>query len=104
MFRILKQNSQSVPTTLGGRQLGYLALVLLPMAYNAIPNATNFTRPAQPGAFTVTVPIVLCISISTITSVDIAQQKAQHDELICVYNKYQSVEQALHTQLVEAIP
>ena len=74
------------------------------MAYNAIPNATTFTRPAQPGVFTVTVPIVLRSSMSTITSVDIAQQKAQHDELICVYNECQDVEQALCTQFVEAIP
>ena len=51
-----------------------------------------------------TVYIVLRSSTSTITSGDIAQQKAQHDESIHVYNKCQSVEQELRTQLVEAIP
>ena len=87
MFRKLKRNSQSVPTTLGGGQLGYLALVLLPAAYNTIPNAATFTRPAQLGAFTVTVPTILCSGTNTILCEDIAQQKVQHDESICVYNE-----------------
>ena len=45
----VKQNPQSVPTTLGDGQLGYLALVISKEKYNVIPNATGFVRPLDPG-------------------------------------------------------
>ena len=41
IFRELKRNAQQVPTTLGGGQLGYLALVLSHASYNTIPNVEN---------------------------------------------------------------
>ena len=49
LFRQAKRNSLCVPTTLGGGQLGYIALVLTVAAYNAIPNAIAFIRPVHPG-------------------------------------------------------
>ena len=51
LFKQLKINAQSVPTKLGGGQLGYLALVISTEDYNAIPNAVPFTRPIDPGVF-----------------------------------------------------
>ena len=45
MFRQLKRNAQRVPTTLGGGQLGYLALVLSTVAFDSIPNSAPFVRP-----------------------------------------------------------
>ena len=35
VYKQLKRNAQRVPTTLGGGQLGYLALILSAMAYAA---------------------------------------------------------------------
>lgn len=56
LHRQVKRNAQSVPTTLGGGQLGYLALVLPPAKYDAIPSSTPFTRPTDPGPFALQVP------------------------------------------------
>ena len=49
IFRQLKRNAQRVPTTLGGGQLGYLALVLSDISFNAIPNSAIFVRPVIQG-------------------------------------------------------
>ena len=54
VYKQLKRNAQRVPTTLGGGQHGYLALVLSATAYATIPGATNFLRPTDPGPFVLT--------------------------------------------------
>ena len=95
VFRQLKRKSQSIPTTLGGGHLGYLALVLLPAAYTSIPNAAAFSRPTRPGVFTVTALINLCSGTNAISSEYITQQKTRHDEFMHVYNECQAMEQAL---------
>ena len=51
LHRQIKRNAQFVPTTLGGRQLSYLALVLTEEQYNSIPNSSPFIRPVNPGDF-----------------------------------------------------
>ena len=56
LHRQLKINAQSVPTTLGGGQLEYLALVLPQGTYATVPNAAPFIRPVHPGAFIVQLP------------------------------------------------
>ena len=88
IFRQLKINTQKVPTTLGGRQLGYLALILPPATYNTIPNL----RPIDPGIFIPTAPscIVTPVGVGAIvplTAAEIATQKIAHNELKRQYNK-----------------
>ena len=56
LHRQVKRNTQSVPTTLGGGQLGYLALVISKDKYDAIPISTPFERPQDPGPFKVHLP------------------------------------------------
>ena len=51
VFKQLKRNAQRIPTTLGGGQLGYLALVLSTIAYATVPGAAAFVRPTDPGPF-----------------------------------------------------
>ena len=51
-----KDNAQSVPTTLGGGQLGSLALVISKEKYDAIPNSTPFEHSQDPGQFQVHLP------------------------------------------------
>ena len=110
LFRQLKINAQSVPTTLGGGQLGYLALVLRPEAYNSIPNARQFVRPIDPGPFIVVNPRVIATrrtaatqNAPTISAAVVTQQKADWDKRIRLYNECQAVEQALRQQLIESI-
>ena len=139
LHRQVKRNAQSVPTTLGGGQLGYLALVISEEKYNAIPNATEFIRPQDPGKFEVHLPTTTETSQSSIQtpvatsrrttriisrttasplqepppqatnqqtvifSAEVATQKATHDDAVRKYYECQAVEQALRTQIIEAI-
>ena len=103
-----KRNGLSVQTTLGGGQLGYLWLFLKDADYNAIPGATRFIRPVDPGVFS---PIPNPGGAATrggsgplpLTAADIATQKLAHDELKRQYNECQAVEVALRKQIIEAI-
>ena len=52
----VKRNAQSLPTTLGGGQLGFLALVLPQAKYDTIPNFEPFARPTDPGPFQLHLP------------------------------------------------
>ena len=56
LHRQVKRNAQSVPTTLGGGQLGFLALVIAQENYNAIPASIPFEQPKDPGTFSLQAP------------------------------------------------
>ena len=89
LLRQVKINAQSVTTTLGGGQLGYLALVISETDYNTIPNSRPFVRPTHPGVFVVNT-ITAIVGVTTrsasetgnpeISQIDIANQKAAHEE------------------------
>ena len=104
LYRQVKRNTQSVPCKLRGGQLGYLGLVLHKNDYENIPNAEPFIRPEDPGIFTVTTPAVRVSRSTTttmaVTVVDIANQKAQHEEDTRIYLKYQAIKQALRHQIL----
>ena len=132
IFKQLKINAQSVPTTLGSGQLGYLALTLTEDEYNEIPHATPFIRPTDPGVFRYTPSVLTTVtpqepnspirtrrttrsttsepgtptaqrrrqdstnsSTNPVLAVDMAQQKAVHNEQVRQYQECQAVEQAL---------
>ena len=84
LYRQVKRNAQSAPCKLGGGQLGYLGLVLHNEDYESIPNSEQFIRPHDPSTFRVTTPAVRVSRSATtptpLTAVDIANQKAQHDD------------------------
>ena len=107
IFKQIKRNAQCVPTTLGGGQLGYLALVLSNAAYTAIPGSAVFVRPVDPGQFT-PIPNVGVATraggvVPPLTAADIATQKITHDERKRVYNECQAVEGALRKSLTTEI-
>ena len=86
LFLQVKCNAQSVPTNLGGGQLGYMALVLTHVVFNSIHNVRAFIWPEHPDAFTVIVLTKSNLAVA-VTVIDIAQQKVRHDESIFVYNE-----------------
>ena len=51
VYKQLKQNAASVPTTLAGAQNGYLPLVLTEEQWRNITNVEDFRRPGNPGPF-----------------------------------------------------
>ena len=75
LHRQVKRNAQSVPTTLGGGQLGYLALVISPTKYDTIPNSTPFVRPPAPGQFTVQLPTSTETTLNAVTSPSTATRR-----------------------------
>ena len=137
--RQIKRNAQSVPTTLGGGQLGYLALVITQEKYDAIPNSSPFQRPTDPGRFEVHLPTTATTTSTAVQtptaptrrttrsvtraatpslpdpaeppptqptvifSAEVATQKATHDDALRKFYECQAVEQALRTQIIEAI-
>ena len=64
---------QSVPTTLGGGQLGYLAIGIPTTVFDTLPNSRVFVRPVHPGDFTVVIPRDLRGTGVALTTQDIAQ-------------------------------
>ena len=132
LHRQVKRNAQSVPTTLGGGQLGYLGLVITEETYNAIPASEPFDRPTDPGTFALQVPTTVALQSPTastrrstrstarsattadivapeqaqtalISSAEVTTQKATHDEAVKRYYECQAVEQTLCTQIIEAV-
>ena len=65
LHRQVKRNAQSIPTTLGGRQLGYLALVIASDKYDKISNSELFIQPEDPGTFTLQIPTRTTTSSAT---------------------------------------
>ena len=61
-----QKNVQSVPTTLGGGQLGYLALVISKEKYDAIPNSIPFECPHDPERFEVQLPSSIDLTTNTV--------------------------------------
>ena len=110
IYKQLKRNAQTVPTTLGGGQLGYLALILKQITYAAIPGAAAFIRPTDPGPFTI-VPNPTPPATRTnpnpvpvpLTHTDVTTQRANWEERRRIYNEVQAVELALRNLLIEAI-
>ena len=112
LFRQLKRNSQKVPTTLGGGQLGYLFLVLKTRRYTSVPGSAPVVRPVDPGNLSPTPnpippgPVLRGAAAPVappLTAGDIATQNIAHDERRRQYNECQAVEHALLNQLTEAI-
>ena len=109
VYKQLKRNAQCVPTTLGGGQLGYLALLLTNTAYATIPGATAFTKPVHPGVFTL-VPNPAPPATRNnpnptpppLTPADISVQRTTYDDKLRLYNESQAVELALRNQLIDA--
>ena len=53
IYKEIKANANSVPTTLGGENHGHLGLVISPTAYDRIAPGTPYNRPENPGFFDV---------------------------------------------------
>ena len=87
LLRQVKRNAQRVLTTLGGGQLGYLALVISTADYNAIPNSANFHRPTDPGIFSPAPLGPVLRGGQHLTAAEIATQKITFDENLRKYNE-----------------
>ena len=80
----LKRNVQRFTTILGGGQLGFLTLIISPLAYNVIPNLADCQHPVDPGTFSpvavATGATTCATSLAQLTAADIPTQKIAHSE------------------------
>ena len=121
MWRQLKRNAQRIPTTLGGGNHGYLALLITATDYLNIPGITAFNRPGPPGIFRpvgtigaavggartrsgrgMVAPRAGAAMLIPPTPAEITIQKAIHDENLRQYNEVQCVETLLRNQLLNS--
>ena len=98
---------KTVPTTLGGGQLGYLAFYFTPAEYATIATASAFVRPTDPGVFTPNQNGGMATRaggpVVPLTAADIATQQVAHDQQKREYNEVQAVELVLRKQIIMAI-
>ena len=122
VWRQLKRNAQRIPTTLGGGNHGYLALLITATDYLNIPGTTAFNRPGQPGIFHPVGSRGAAVGgartrsgrgmvaprgggvgpLIAPTPAEIAIQKAVYDENLRQYNEVQCVETLLRNQLLNS--
>ena len=96
IFCQLKRNAQRVPASLGGGQLGYLALILSTTLYNTITGSQPFIQPTIRGRFTPSGP--------RLSAAELSLGKSEHDKSVRTFNECQAVEQALRNQFIDEIP
>ena len=94
LFKQLKRNARSVPSTLGGGQYGHLFMVLTPEEWTALPESTPVIPPEDPDPF--------ALQRGT-PAVEIAVNQKTHEEEKKKYNKFQALKRILRNQLVSAI-
>ena len=94
VYKQLKQNASSVPTTLRGGQHGYLPLVLTNEQWNNIPTVEEFRRPVNPGPF--------APRAGRATNAEVAIDKARWEHRVTDYNTCQHLEATLRNQLASA--
>ena len=94
IFNQLKANAQSVCTSLGGGNHGYLGLLLLPTQYAIIAPTTPFIYPIHPGP----------LNLPAYQLPHVTQQiTSQHSENIRIFNECGNVAQELQKQVVAVI-
>ena len=79
MLKQLKDNTVSVPSTLGGGVNGYLVMLVSAQAYDTVAPGTSFIPPLMPG--------VLVIGPNN-TQYQIAIVKTQYDRAMTEYQTY----------------
>ena len=91
----IRSNAQSVTTSLGGGTYGHLGLVMSNTAYEALPDASPYVKPINPGPFT--------LPNNEATPAEIALQKADWEERVRLWREVEAVERALVQQIVAAV-
>ena len=94
MYREIKANANSVPTTLGGGNNGHLGLVVSQETYQRIAPNTPFVRPVNPGVLGL---------LPNATQYQIAQQTATHNRNLKAFVECNLLERTLIQQIKEAI-
>ena len=89
----VKANAQSLPSTLGGGNHGYLGLVTTPVEYALVSN-TPFTKEPYPG------PLTFPTGTTTIQS---KMLEDAYKKRVALYNACVGVEKAILQQIVKAV-
>ena len=88
----LYQNARAIPCDLGGGVDGHLGLIMTPGTYLTRPNAIRFVVPDSPG--------LLAAPPNDVNMLVVAEHKRVYNNNIKVFQKYQSVRNALIQQIM----
>ena len=91
----LFQNARAIPCFLGGGVDGHLGLIMTPVTYLTRPNAIAFVVPESPG--------LLAAPPNDVNMLVVAEHKRVYNNNIKVFQKYQSVRNALIQQIIAAV-
>jgi hypothetical protein len=91
----LKANAASIPSELGGGDLGHLALTLPPQVFPTLSN-TPWVVPLNPGP---TPPVLL----PNATAAQINANRYRHLENVKIFRTYNNVQSALKQQILAAV-
>ena len=91
----LYQNARAIPCDLGGGADGHLGLIMTPGTYLTRPNAIRFVVPVSPG--------LLAAPPNDVNMLVVAEHKRVYNNNIKVFQKYQSVRNALIQQIIAAV-
>ena len=94
IYKQIKQNAASVPTTLAGGQHGFLSLVLTTEQWNNIQNVQPFERRENPGPF--------APRAGRVTNAELAIDKSRWENCVQNYNNCQNLEGTPKNQLTAA--
>ncbi len=86
----------SIPTTLGGGNLGHAGIIVEPDKYLIMTGGISFEPPGNPGVY----PTGLAINVAAGTH---AREEAMHKELVAQYEIYKGVEQGMKDIIQDAV-
>ena len=86
----------SIPTALGGGNLGHAGIIVEPAKYLIMTGGIEFEPPGNPGVY----PAGLALNAAAGTR---AREEAMHKELVAQYEIYKGVEQGMKDIIQEAV-
>jgi hypothetical protein len=86
----------SIPTALGGGNLGHAGIIVEPEKYLIMTGGINFEPPGNPGVY----PAGLALNAAAGTR---AREKAMHKELVAQYEIYKGVKQGMKDIIQDAV-
>jgi hypothetical protein len=86
----------SIPTTLGGGNLGHAGIIVEPDKYLIMTGGISFDTPGNPGVY----PAGLAINAAAGTR---AREEAMHKELVAQYEIFKGVEQGMKDIIQDAV-
>ena len=95
LIQMLYGNAATLPTTLGGGQHGHVGILMKDTLYHTL-SATPYVTPIDPGASAQNIPAAASVALRQ-------QLRDEHVEQQRIYQNHINMDDALKTQLIDAV-